>query len=523
VYDNYFNNQIINFSFDPANIKQTKEIQKEIYNRNIELQKAGSFQDYINYLTKVFPDSILQELLYHTSNVRNIQKFDISKVGSHTDIGWHGHGIYLQEREADTSYGDNIYLVLSNINKKSIYFNYELISDRTENPLQRLIGLIMNRGDFNLDTEGLKNIIVDNFEKEFNEMFKKDVELYIKKITDNENEYYRLVKSFVLTDLPDNVKTYIDDKFTLNEKNIDQLYSNPEELKKLYKMFNPRTYFNNPNLIYKTITLIVGNYIKDNFKNIFTAQHNEYIKKALIAHIKEFISDDIIINMEGIYNTLIKKSLHNHEKPNLSISNIINIFKNDYSIFGFPTSEQFNKYVKEKLKDKKTSIIGKYYTAHKEYMFTDTDDLLILGSLEDIFGFNQYMNETYYDNETTNFSFNQINYEVHELKENIYDKNIQLQNTGSFYDYVEYLNNVFPNSTETNYLQHLNDNQNIDKSGTYTQYLFMDTNNTLTLGSSEDIAAFIEYKQNRKSINQILRELKSFKQFYRDSDYNEIC
>jgi hypothetical protein len=61
--------------------------------------------------SKVVDESGQPLVVYHGSKIKNIQVFDITKIGSNTgNYGHYGYGIYFSEdiREAKT-YGDEIY------------------------------------------------------------------------------------------------------------------------------------------------------------------------------------------------------------------------------------------------------------------------------------------------------------------------------------------------------------------------------------------------------------------------------
>lgn len=82
------------------------------------LSEIGSPQEYLQYINLIFPNSKVKEILYHGSNVENIDKF---RAGP----GSFGTGVYLQTKHGQYhtgTFGKHVYSVI--INTKQPYTFY---------------------------------------------------------------------------------------------------------------------------------------------------------------------------------------------------------------------------------------------------------------------------------------------------------------------------------------------------------------------------------------------------------------
>ena len=78
-------------------------------------QKQQAQQLYSQYLDTIFPDSKVKDIVYHGSDVKDLQEFSLKYFGQ-KDAGDRGYGIYLsKDKNIAQGYGDYLYNVLLNI------------------------------------------------------------------------------------------------------------------------------------------------------------------------------------------------------------------------------------------------------------------------------------------------------------------------------------------------------------------------------------------------------------------------
>ena len=86
-----------------------------IFKQHPELSNIGTEEQYSNYLNTIFPNSKVRNILYHGSNVKDIDKFRPSR-------GAYGTGVYFQTKHGKyhtDTFGGILYSVL--INTKNPY------------------------------------------------------------------------------------------------------------------------------------------------------------------------------------------------------------------------------------------------------------------------------------------------------------------------------------------------------------------------------------------------------------------
>lgn len=78
-------------------------------------QKQQAVQVYSQYLDTIFPDSKVRDIVYHGTDVENLQQFDLKYFGQ-KDAGDRGYGIYLsRDKNIAQGYGEYLYSALVNI------------------------------------------------------------------------------------------------------------------------------------------------------------------------------------------------------------------------------------------------------------------------------------------------------------------------------------------------------------------------------------------------------------------------
>ena len=106
-----------------SNVIEKKNDIKSIHEQNPELSKIGTHQEYSEYLKTIFPNSKVQDIVYHGSTANNIKSFNKELIGSREKVEhWFGDGFYFTKiKEYAQAYGDNIYQAIVNIENPNIY------------------------------------------------------------------------------------------------------------------------------------------------------------------------------------------------------------------------------------------------------------------------------------------------------------------------------------------------------------------------------------------------------------------
>jgi hypothetical protein len=88
-----------------------------VFNQNPELAEIGTKEEYLHFLETIFPDSLLQNPVYHEtrSDWFKTEKFSKEKIGQ-TDAGYYGKGFYFSTQPGISGgYGHNEFLSLLNV------------------------------------------------------------------------------------------------------------------------------------------------------------------------------------------------------------------------------------------------------------------------------------------------------------------------------------------------------------------------------------------------------------------------
>ena len=86
-----------------------------VFEQNPELSKIGDEQQYSKYLDSIFPNSKVKDIVYHGSDIENIEQFNLKHFGQKDD-GNHGYGIYLSKnKKIAQGYGEHLYHTIVNI------------------------------------------------------------------------------------------------------------------------------------------------------------------------------------------------------------------------------------------------------------------------------------------------------------------------------------------------------------------------------------------------------------------------
>lgn len=110
----------MNFKPDQFPQKQEnshKEAVDFIFDQNPKLAEAGTKEEYVHFLETVFPDSLLQNPVYHETNSDwfKTKKFSKEKIGQ-TDTGYYGKGFYFSTQPGISGgYGHNEFLSLLDV------------------------------------------------------------------------------------------------------------------------------------------------------------------------------------------------------------------------------------------------------------------------------------------------------------------------------------------------------------------------------------------------------------------------
>src|SRR3990167_198818 len=150
-----------------------------VFEKNSELSKIGTQQEYSKYLDSIFPNSPNKKILYHIGG-KDIEKFDASMFGKGEGTNASGNGVYFQENPYEIMNGGigTDYFYESPTPIKSMYEDGILtlaILDIKEvdkyNPTLNLPQEIVIRDVDRIhilgtiqDTEGFKNYIKGNHE-----------------------------------------------------------------------------------------------------------------------------------------------------------------------------------------------------------------------------------------------------------------------------------------------------------------------------------------------------------------------
>jgi hypothetical protein len=391
-YEN-FHNEGVSFSFNPEQFpEQLKDISEFVYSKfTAEIKELGTFEDYIDYLKTVFPNSILQQVFYHDSPTANIDKFRITDY-KYNKIWWYGKAVYLSEKDEHGYFVGigkpfNKYLVLTNITDTN-----RIAHTDASNPKSRLVGYF-----FNNDIEDTSIISFDKLRKEIVSSIEKHIATTIRSTIINNTPY-------------------------LTDKDIETI-GNIENINDIFNKLFIKKYINFNN---STIQDIVDDFI-DNYKrsidrhfdieNVIvnslkdTVEYKSEVERTLIYNLHLEIKE----NMKQIIDLYKLENIKTIEDLNMFVSNVVNYFQNEYKPFGFANNEELAQYVEDFNKDKDANIITNTPDdAGDEYAIADPNNTLILGSSEDIKGFRKYM-------ETKNNKVVSIADELKSFKENFRD------------------------------------------------------------------------------------------------------
>lgn len=146
--------------YSPKIDKRTKEITprvSSIYSQNQDLSKIGTAEQYQEYLSQIFPQSQLKDVVYHGTK-RDFEDFDESQIGTESDrnktIGDFGQGFYF----TDNFFKAEGYSINMDTGKKGAVKNVIL---NITNPLYRNSKtIIAPKTSEELENEGYDGVIV---------------------------------------------------------------------------------------------------------------------------------------------------------------------------------------------------------------------------------------------------------------------------------------------------------------------------------------------------------------------------
>ena len=103
----------------PENLQNSseKKIVEKVFDLNPEFLTIGSREQYAEYLKTIFPESKMQDIVYHETNGDwfKTENFSKQKIGKN-DNGYYGKGFYFSTQEGVSGgYGENTFLGKLNI------------------------------------------------------------------------------------------------------------------------------------------------------------------------------------------------------------------------------------------------------------------------------------------------------------------------------------------------------------------------------------------------------------------------
>lgn len=173
-----------------------------VFSQSPELASVGSKAQYLQYLSTIFPNSKVKDIVYHGSDVENLQQFNLKYFGQ-KDVGDRGYGIYLsKDKNVARGYGKYLYNVLVNIQNP---YNVKFKDN---------------------DPSYLWNRIEHNSYKQDIEKLEKDRNKWIEKVNNNDIGYA------FFEELPKNANKEVQLKF-VNDRINKQISDKQERLNEL--------------------------------------------------------------------------------------------------------------------------------------------------------------------------------------------------------------------------------------------------------------------------------------------------
>ena len=139
-----------------------------VFSQSPELASIGSKTQYLEYLSTIFPNSKVKDIVYHGSHVSNIEKFDFAKQRTTLTNYLPKGGYFTSEKLVANSYSDvkgKIYSVLLNLKNPRIIQGNEDYNDLSRT-LQKEAGVYKKQGITNKEItdalESLNKEIINN-------------------------------------------------------------------------------------------------------------------------------------------------------------------------------------------------------------------------------------------------------------------------------------------------------------------------------------------------------------------------
>lgn len=105
---------------DSSPEESATKLTEKIFSENKNISEIGTKEQYKEYLKTIFPESKLQDVVYHGSKTEGIEKFDKSKISGYLEGQDTRKGFYFSPKEEQASIYGNVYPVLLDMKNPTV-------------------------------------------------------------------------------------------------------------------------------------------------------------------------------------------------------------------------------------------------------------------------------------------------------------------------------------------------------------------------------------------------------------------